>query len=409
MPKIRSIILGKLIFAAAKLRGGGSAFPGLVIEKTDKNFIRDCLSQLPKGVVVISGTNGKTTTTKIVVELIKSQGLTVFTNKSGSNLLRGIIAELIREVTFGGKLRSDIAVLELDEAHATYFINIMQPKFSLLLNVYEDQTDRFGDADRTASLLARIADKTTDCVVTSRDDPRLCCLEADADIAYFGSSPELAKMFHPTNSLESDNRPPAHVLLKSVSDTQSEFTVDGNDYSISLSLNGIYNSLNAAAALTLAKTLLPYADVNELLAALQKVRPADGRGEIFNINGTDIQLLLVKNAAGFNLTLASFCFAGFDNMIATNNALADGLDISWLSDVDFSPLKESGVAIVSGTCAADTAKCLKSQGVAAAKIDTNLTSAVNILINSGNNPKRIFCSYTAMVVIRKQLMKLKEI
>ena len=406
MPKIRSILLGKLAVFAAGLRGGGSAFPGLLIEKTDKSFISDCLSNLPKGVVVISGTNGKTTTTKIVVELLKSQGLGVFTNRTGSNLVRGIIAELVRDISFGGKLNADIAVLELDEAHATHFINIIPPKYSILLNVFDDQTERFGGADRCALLLTQIAGKTTDCVITSRDDPRLCNLQAAADIVYFGASPDIARQFHPTNSTDCDNRPPALVVFEELSDGKSKFTIDGEAYSARFSLNGIYNSLNAAAALVFLKTILPDSDISMLMSVLEKIKPADGRGEVFEVNGTSVQLLLVKNAAGFNLTLASFDPNGYDIMIATNNAIADGTDISWLSDVDFSYLGEGCAAVISGTCADDVARHLSKQNIAVGKVDKDLISSVNSFLKCSNKPKRIFCSYTAMVVIRKHLAKL---
>src|SRR6478672_11435006 len=110
-------LLGKAVREAAKLRGGGSALPGLFVEKIDKNFISDCLKQLPHGVVLISGTNGKTTTTKMVVELLEGQGLKVFTNRTGSNFTRGVAAALLGDIDFKGKLNTDIAVLELDEAH----------------------------------------------------------------------------------------------------------------------------------------------------------------------------------------------------------------------------------------------------------------------------------------------------
>ena len=406
MPKIRSIILGKLILVAARIRGGGSAFPGLIIEKTDRGFIYDCLSELPKGVVVVSGTNGKTTTTKIVVKLLESQGLKVFTNHTGSNLLRGIIAELIRDISFSGKIDADIAVLELDEAHATHFINILPPKYSLLLNVYEDQTERFSCADQTALLLARIADKTTGYIITSRDDPRLSAIEAETDIVYFGAAPELAQEFYSKSSLDSNKLPSALVELKEHNDEYSEYTINGKDYCVSLSLNGIYNSLNAAAALTLIKTILPDSDTEKLMLVLKSIQPAAGRGEVFNINGMSIQLLLVKNSAGFNLALSSFDLSCHDNMIATNNALADGQDISWLSDVDFCALKNSGVAVVSGSCAEEVSEHLAIQNVAVNNIDINLTSAINRFIKTSNRPKRIFCSYTAMVVIRKHLTKL---
>ena len=105
-----STMIGKSVKKMAQLRGGGSALPGLVIENIDPNFMQRTLSQLPHGVVVVSGTNGKTTTTKIVVELLESIGLKVFTNRTGSNFSRGVIAALLDAVDIHGKLHADIAV-----------------------------------------------------------------------------------------------------------------------------------------------------------------------------------------------------------------------------------------------------------------------------------------------------------
>ena len=165
--------IGKSVRHVSRLRGGGSALPGLVVEKLDPNYLKKSLANLPFGVVVISGTNGKTTTTKIVVELLESAGLKVFTNKTGSNFTRGVIASMLAENNISGKIKADIAVLELDEAHAIHFINQVQPRYSLLLNVMRDQLDRFGEVDYTASLLEKIAQKTTEKVITNREDTRL--------------------------------------------------------------------------------------------------------------------------------------------------------------------------------------------------------------------------------------------
>src|SRR5690606_38517495 len=147
MQKPYVTILGKAVKYAAGLRGGGSALPGLVVERIDPDFVRRTLAQLPRGVIVVSGSNGKTTTTKMVVELLESQGLTVFTNRTGSNFSRGVAAALLGEVDTKGRLSADIAVLELDEAHGVNFTEIIQPDYVLLLNVMRDQLDRFGEVD----------------------------------------------------------------------------------------------------------------------------------------------------------------------------------------------------------------------------------------------------------------------
>ena len=168
MSKPYTTLLGKAVRYAARLRGGGSALPGLFVEKIDPDFIKSTLAQLPQGVVVISGTNGKTTTTKMVVELLEGQGLKVFTNRTGSNFVRGVAAALLGEVDLKGRLDADIAVLELDEAHAVHFVNAIPPRYSLLLNVMRDQLDRFGEIDTTVKLLAHIAKHTTETVVLNR-------------------------------------------------------------------------------------------------------------------------------------------------------------------------------------------------------------------------------------------------
>lgn len=131
------------------------------------------LAQLPRGVVVVSGTNGKTTTTKMIVQLLQSQGLKVLTNRTGSNFIRGVLASLLTEVDWRGRVDADIAVLELDEAHAVRFIQHVRPQATLLLNVMRDQLDRFGEVDYTASLLHQVAQATTGVVVINQDDPRL--------------------------------------------------------------------------------------------------------------------------------------------------------------------------------------------------------------------------------------------
>ena len=151
-----SLFIGKTIRRISRLRGGGSALPGLVVEKIDKNFLQRTLSHLPHGIVVVSGTNGKTTTTKMVVELLESQNLRVFTNSTGSNFKRGIISSVIEESSLSSKLSYDIAVLELDEAHAVHFIKDVAPNYCLLLNVMRDQLDRFGEIDTTANMQVQL-------------------------------------------------------------------------------------------------------------------------------------------------------------------------------------------------------------------------------------------------------------
>ena len=418
--------IGKSVRHVSRLRGGGSALPGLVVEKLDPNYLKKSLANLPFGVVVISGTNGKTTTTKIVVELLESAGLKVFTNKTGSNFTRGVIASMLAENNISGKIKADIAVLELDEAHAIHFINQVQPRYSLLLNVMRDQLDRFGEVDYTASLLEKIAQKTTEKVITNREDTRLVQFTDKIDknkLDLFGLAPSLKDKFPNDDELYGDSTSfnlPVSVELSSAKKHKASFTFydydskkspTKNTYSTSLKLEGIYNIFNATAALALVREILNNKISNEeLVNNLGEIEPAFGRGETIMVNDTPLELVLVKNPAGFQLGLNSFSPKGYNTMIALNDAHADGRDLSWLWDVNFNLLKKGNVEMLSGVRAYDMALRLSYDDIPFKHTETDLKTALEIFLeNSNGTPKRIFCSYTAMLEIRHLLEKITDV
>ena len=407
MPKKTSIVVGKLVRGVARLKGGaGSALPGLVVEKIDSDFVKDCLGSLPRGVIVVSGSNGKTTTTKIIVELLQAQGLKVFTNKTGSNFVRGVIAALLEKINLQGKVDADIAVLELDEAHAVKFIEVVKPDYSLLLNVMRDQLDRFGEIDTTARYLGQLSDATKKVVVINREDQRLAKIIPRAKTVYFGLSDELRAEFPNDDEMFGAPSAPknlgikADVELFSLNGGGATFDVDGENYETPLALEGVYNALNSAAALAMVRAVIPKAETKKLLGDLSKVSSAFGRGESFAIGGHDVKLLLVKNPAGFQLSLKSFDENGRKIMIAINDEYADGRDMSWLWNVDFSGLEE--VEIVSGMRAADMALRLKYDEVAVKNIETDLAGALKNFVELSGD-KYIFATYTAMLKLRKIL------
>jgi UDP-N-acetylmuramyl tripeptide synthase len=401
------------------MRGGGSALPGLFVEKIDPDFIKRTLTQLPEGVVVVSGTNGKTTTTKMVVELLESQGLRVFTNRTGSNFTRGVAAALLGEVDNKGNLEADIAVLELDEAHAVHFVKAIKPRYSLLLNVMRDQLDRFGEIDATAKMLAQIAVETTDTVVLNREDPRVAAIASrltGQQVSYFGLSPELTKLFPSDDEMRgkvtaATQKNLADVTLDKLKDSTAQFTLGDHKITATLELQGVYNIYNAAAALALTRVVVgEKLDEDKLIEALSQVTPAFGRGETLTVGGLPLELVLVKNPSGFRLSLASFSPEGYQTMIAVNDNYADGRDMSWLWDVDFDSLKEAGVAEVSGIRAYDMALRLQYDEVAISHVDPNLTEALqHFLTSNPSQPKRIFCTYTAMLALRRELSKITDV
>ncbi len=393
--------LGKIVSKASRLRGGhGSALPGLVVEKVSPHFLRDTLTNLPYGVVVISGTNGKTTTTKIVVELLRAAGLKVFTNPSGSNFTRGIASVAALEMR-RGRLDADIAVVELDEAHAVHFVRQVPPKYSLILNVLRDQLDRFGEIDTTAKLLAKVANQTTGTVVLNREDPLVAAITANRKV-YFGYSGSVATLFpnddelYSTKKRSSASQPDATVTLDELDGSTATFNIGSSE----LLLRGAHNALNAAAALALVREILgDKFEADESLAALSQVQPAFGRGESFTINGQPLELILVKNPSGFRISLASQNDPNAATMIAINDQYADGRDMSWLWDVDFSKL--SSVAMISGVRAYDMALRLETSGINVGAVETDLTVAVDQFLT--DRPMQIYATYTAMLKIRKAL------
>jgi len=400
-----SILLGKSVKFVSKLRGGGgSALPGLVVEKTSPDFLRKTLSQLPYGVVVISGTNGKTTTTKIVSELLTKQGLKVFTNKTGSNFVRGVISAVLEDIKLSGKFDYDIAVLELDEAHAVKFCESIPVDYSLILNVQRDQLDRFGEIDHTAELLEKLSTHTKKCCVLNREDPRVSKLKSDHK-KFYGLNEKLLKQF-PSDDNLLDNKKTAKgssqkasVTLEKLRGQVASYNIDGQKYECDLTLKGIYNAYNAAGALALCHEILPDIPAGEFIKYLDCIESAFGRGEIFKINGCDVELLLVKNPSAFALSLASFADNEHDYMIAINDNIADGRDVSWLWNVDFTMLPR--VKYVSGIRACDMALRLKYDNVKVDGINEDIQIATDKFTSGSKRPKRIFVTYTAMLEIRK--------
>lgn len=472
-----TLALGHGARAASRLRGsGGSAFPGLVMEKADPHFMARALAPLPYGVVLVSGTNGKTTTTRMVVELLRGQGLKVFTNPTGSNFTRGVVAALLGAMPLNGRLDADVAVLELDEAHATHFVRTVKPRAALLLNVMRDQLDRFGEIDYTASLLHKVARATTGTVVLNADDPRLAApsFRADlrADVRGFAVSPQLRSVFLSDDELHDSldgctlGQPKKDAEAKA--DTKAESTTEapldsvkepgqgepdaadspanpaaeklaqpleivatleemmgrhavidlaGHRHEVDFAIPGAHNILNATAAMGLVKELLgERTDEQALAASAAKVTAAFGRGELLSIDGQEVELGLVKNPAGFRMSLLSAAAVRSQQppliMIAINDQYADGRDMSWLWDVDFTPLKQAGVSIVTGVRATDMALRLSYDDVAVGKVEADLSQALAQLVKLSreqHRPIRILSTYTAMLELRSLLASYTDV
>ena len=409
--------IGKIIIALSRGlgRGHGSALPGLVVEKLYPNFLGRLLDRLPDGVVLISGTNGKTTTTKIVADLLRADGYRVFTNTSGSNFTRGVISAALPQMK-RGKLEVDIAVLELDEAYATRFVDQVKPRYALLLNVFRDQLDRFGEIDHTADLLKYVAEKTSGVVVLNEDDPRIRRISRDArvkaNIAWFGYDGQASQYYtsddelHSQKVVTSKSVSKQSVRVVGLNDNVATYQLADETRSVKLRLFGIHNALNCAAALSLVRQIEGDKFVMErVVDNLGKIRPAFGRGEIILVGDASVQLILVKNPSGFQLSLNSA--SGSPAMIAINDAYADGRDVSWLWDVSFVGL--ANVDYVSGIRADDMAIRLTYDGVSCANIETDISVATRRFVKKlGRGDGQIFATYTAMLKIRDVLEQMSN-
>jgi UDP-N-acetylmuramate-alanine ligase len=258
--KTLGTLVGKTVAQAVKLRGksGGQAMPGLVVETLIPGYLGKMLGQLPDGVVIITGTNGKTTTTKMVVELLQQNGKKVLTNPTGSNLTRGIISSVSQQASSTGKLPFDIAVFELDEAYARQFTDVVKPRYVLGLNASRDQLDRFGEVDAVARFIADTMLSASEGIIVNADDKRLSKAVASAKIPviYFGVSATLLQYFPRDDEIVSVNGAETTleaadvalaVELTSFKGDRATYRIGKNTFDVTLGVTGQHNLRNAAA------------------------------------------------------------------------------------------------------------------------------------------------------------------
>ena len=420
---VLAVWVGKLVLFSLRLLGRrGNALPGLVVEKLFPGYLPRALGALPEGVVLVTGTNGKTTTTKMIATLL-GQRYRVLTNDTGSNFVRGAITSTVERASWRGALPYDVAVFELDEAWAVRFARLVPPQRALLLNVMRDQLDRFGEIDTTAALLGQVAAATTGHTVLNRDDERVAALAANtsAQVSYYGVAPELRPLFPNDEELYggpiSVSGLPAAVeltRLPSAGDPRIGLRIGTIEHRVIMRAEGPHNAQNAAGAAAVALTF--GLDADTVLAGLAEVTPAFGRGQSFDFGGRRVVLQLVKNPAGFRQSLHTLDGAERASgiVIAINDDYADGRDVSWLWDVDFTDLVgHDWRLITSGTRAADMAVRLRYDEVHADEIEPDLEKAVRGAVAAADASAQpgavvVFCTYTAMWSLHPIMLRIAE-
>ena len=191
-----AVIAGRLARWLLRLRGGGSAVPGRVALAIAPKFLERAVSRLPLGVVFVSGSNGKSTTTNMLTAILREHGLDVFTNPSGGNLPQGIASALLADVPLDGFVRGDVGVIEVDEAYGVDLARVLKPRGSLLLNVQIDQLNRFFEPTRVIGMLRSIAEGSSEFVVVNADDDSLARVGAELaaqgrDVTTFAVAPSI--------------------------------------------------------------------------------------------------------------------------------------------------------------------------------------------------------------------------
>lgn len=404
--------LAKFIQYVTRLFGNsGAALPGLVIEKISKNFLGYYLSNLADGVIVVSGTNGKTTTTKLIVDTLSARGKKVFTNRTGSNMTRGLISAIVAETNSWGKLRYDIAVLEVDEAYAAKLPKTIPIRGCVVLNIMRDQLDRFGEIDATAKMLNQLTKTATEFVILNANDSRVANLESSNGVEryYFSLSDSISGLLPSDDDwhggkTKNSNIKQAYSLVKS-DQHDCSFSIGPETYDIRTKIIGAQNHLNLLAALVCVEQLEKTASMKDLLAVMSETQPAFGRGEEIEIGNSSVTIHLVKNPSSFNQTVHTSALNRYTtSSIVINDAYADSRDVSWLWDVDFSSFLYAKKIYASGSRAYDLAVRLKHEGIKTDYINIDELKLVDKLIET-EGKHVIFCTYTAMLKIRKYLVK----
>lgn len=425
-------------------RGAGQSFPGVVAERLDPRLAGRLASRLPNGVILVTGTNGKTTSTMLIAAALEASGERVLSNATGSNLKRGITAALLSASSLRGRFQETIGLFEVDEASLRLVAKDLDPTDIVVLNLFRDQLDRYGELDTTAALIGEGIAATTARLHLNADDPLVASLSrystSPERVTYFGveSDPvagatpgqgaadsgrcplcgarlDFSRIFYghighykcPNGDFE---RPRPSVAITDVATadvTGTRFTVDvdGVVGEITFPLAGTYNMYNALAAVSAAHARGIEQEV--VAESLRMSIAAFGRAEVLQLDGRSLYLLLAKNPVGLARVLETFV-SPLDAphiLFAVNDLYADGRDVSWLWDVPMEALIPAGSTVLTtGTRGADMTLRLHYAGIRSDEVE-DVGAAVRRLVRETpvGETAYVFPTYTAMLDIRTLL------
>ena len=431
------ILICKLISIISKNLnlGNGSTWPGHIALKINKNFIKELIdSNRQLKVIIIAGTNGKTTTSSLIANIISDNGSKVLQNMSGANLLNGIASTLLLNSNINGEISAKFAIFEIDENYLSIILQFIIPHQLIFLNLFRDQLDRYGEvnsiAKKWSTTLENISSNTK--IILNADDPRIAWLgmsifiknhaindKSEKKIFYFGlDNPKLSidllqhasdSTYCPRCETKLNYKTIYYSHIGNWNCSKCNLKRPDLDTSTSLiyPLNGIYNQYNTNAAVLSAKIL--GIESKKINSTLKKFKPAFGRQEVIIIEGKKIQLFLSKNPTSMNQSLSTIRDLGGKHILfVLNNQIPDGRDISWIWDVDFEIyLNDSMNIYTSGDRCYDMSLRLKYLQPNIGNIITNknIKNTIKILLNKipDNEIIYILPTYSAMLEVRKIL------
>ena len=381
-PRLRlAVLAGKTTAWASRGLGlgGGTTLPGDVARAIDPQVLRKLGASPRQGIVLVTGTNGKTTTSALLRQIAASAGWRAGGNESGSNLIYGLTAAAVAQSDLRGRMELDWLVLEVDELSAALAARELRPGILVVLNAFRDQLDRSFEVDQVAARLGEAVAALPEAAMTvlNSDDPRIAALEGGPNATHFGiEDRELDRGGLP----ESADRPvcprcggslrfesvyygqcgdylcPAcgwsrplptvrATRLLTIGLDHMELTLAGPGGGVGpvdVPLAGAHNAANVAAAA--AAALAMGASWEQIRLGLEEFRPAFGRSQVVPWRQGQVRLLLAKNPAGMQASLEAVLGAGSGPVLglALNDGIADGTDISWIWDVEFERLAGGG-------------------------------------------------------------------
>jgi lipid II isoglutaminyl synthase (glutamine-hydrolysing) len=433
--------LARLARAASRRLGrtGGTTAPGRMLLRVSPRALERMSRELEAGSVLVSATNGKTTTAAMLAAALERAGRPVVHNRAGSNMAWGVATALLD----AGREPRQLGLFEVDEAWLPSVARDTSPRLLLLSNLFRDQLDRYGElellADRWAELTAELDGRAR--LVLNADDPLVADLGRERSaVTYFGvedDSQALPGMQHAADSKHCRNcghayeygavylghlgryrcpncgreRPEPQVAatrveLDGMEGSRVELRTPQGELSVRLPLPGLYNVYNAVAAAATALALdVPLRTVGE---ALERFGGAFGRVETIPVDGSKLSILLIKNPAGANEVLRTLTLeqGELDLWMALNDRIADGRDVSWIWDADFEVLAGRARRVTcSGTRAEELALRLKYAGIEAElDVDRDLGHSLDSAVRNAAG-ERIYAlpTYTALLELRDLL------